>query len=193
MGNRFCGSCSGRGESVRRRIEFGTKNGQPRAARFDEELLQERYDSRASCIWGYWSLAFARDFTTSPSAFSDVRLRAVSISLTRRYLARSNIFFSRKERGLLRLRETRLLRTTATSRREPVRMRSEFSLKRCFQSWCEFSLPFSRKPSTLLASLERITARKPTDSAFDCGTITRKPLETIRIMKYRSVRPFKTP
>src|SRR5260370_32946781 len=60
---------------------------------FCEELLQERYDSRASCIWGNCSLAFARDFTTSPSAFSDVRLRAVAISLTRRYLARSNIFF----------------------------------------------------------------------------------------------------
>src|SRR6266403_1862386 len=76
---------------------------------------------------GTWSIALARDF-------SAVVLRDVAISLTRRYFARSSIFFSRKERGLLRLRETRLLRTTATSRRAPVRMRSEFSLKRCFQS-----------------------------------------------------------
>jgi len=53
-------------------------------------------------------LALASDFTTRPSAFSEVRLRAVAISLTRRYLARSNIFFSRKDNGLLRLRETRL-------------------------------------------------------------------------------------
>src|ERR1700758_837820 len=148
----------------------------------DEALLREGYDSRPSCSWGNCSFAFARDFTTSPSAFSEVRLRAVAISLTRRYLARSNIFFSRKERGLLRLRETRLLRTTATSRRDPVRMRSEFSLKRCFQSWCEFSLPVSRKPRTFEASLVRITARNPTVSAFDCGTITRSPLETMRIM-----------
>src|SRR6266849_5936429 len=90
--------------------------------------------SNFSVITGNWSLALARDFTTVASAFSAVVFREVAISLTRRYLARSSIFFSRKERGLLRLRETRLLRTTATSRRDPVRMRSEFSLKRCFQS-----------------------------------------------------------
>src|ERR1700675_1379715 len=90
--------------------------------------------SNFSVRTGNWSLALARDFTTVASAFSAVVLRDVAISLTRRYFARSSIFFSRKERGLLRLRETRLLRTTATSRRAPVRMRSEFSLKRCFQS-----------------------------------------------------------
>src|SRR5690349_224444 len=138
--------------------------------------------SNFSVINGNCNFAFASDLTTKPSADSEVVLRAVAISLTNRYLARSNIFFSRKESGLLLLRETKLLSTTATSKREPVRMRSEFSLKRCFQSWCEFSLPFSRKPSTLLASFERITARNPTESAFDCGTITRKPLETMRIM-----------
>src|SRR6266404_1334977 len=94
----------------------------------------KRY-SNFSVRTGNWSLAFARDLTTVASAFSAVVLRDVAISLTSRYFARSSIFFSRKERGLLRLRETRLLRTTATSRRDPVRMRSEFSLKRCFQSW----------------------------------------------------------
>src|SRR6266436_7830192 len=91
--------------------------------------------SNFSVITGNVSLALARDLTTVASAFSAVVFREVAISLTRRYLARSSIFFSRKESGLLRLRETRLLRTTATSRRDPVRMRSEFSLKRCFQSW----------------------------------------------------------
>src|SRR6266702_1060031 len=90
--------------------------------------------SNFSVITGNVSLALARDLTTVASAFSALVLREVAISLTRRYFARSSIFFSRKERGLLRLRETRLLRTTATSRRAPVRMRSEFSLKRCFQS-----------------------------------------------------------
>src|SRR5580704_11778197 len=91
--------------------------------------------SNFSVMTGNCSLALAKDFTTMASALSAVVLREVAISLTRRYFARSSIFFSRKERGLLRLRETRLLRTTATSRRDPVRMRSEFSLKRCFQSW----------------------------------------------------------
>src|SRR5713226_3198819 len=90
--------------------------------------------SNFSVITGNVSLALARDLTTVASAFSAVVLREVAISLTSRYFARSSIFFSRKESGLLRLRETRLLRTTATSRRDPVRMRSEFSLKRCFQS-----------------------------------------------------------
>src|SRR5580692_1995287 len=123
--------------------------------------------SNFSVRTGNWSLALARDLTTMASALSAVVLREVAISLTRRYFARSSIFFSRKERGLLRLSETRLLRTTATSRREPVRMRSEFSLKRCFQSWWELSLPFSRKPRTLLDSVERITERRPTVSAFD--------------------------
>src|SRR6266851_4711609 len=91
--------------------------------------------SNFSVTTGNCSLALARDFTTTASALSGEVLREVAISLTRRYFARSSIFFSRKERGLLRLRETRLLRTTATSRSDPVRMRSEFSLKRCFQSW----------------------------------------------------------
>src|ERR1700746_1792153 len=90
--------------------------------------------SNFSVITGNVSFALASDLTTGASAFSAVVLREVAISLTRRDFARSSIFFSRKERGLLRLRETRLLRTTATSRRDPVRMRSEFSLKRCFQS-----------------------------------------------------------
>src|SRR5690242_5442994 len=138
--------------------------------------------SNFSVITGNCSLALARDLTTMPSAVSAVVLREVAISLTSRYLARSSIFFSRKERGLLRLRETRLLRTAATSISDPVRMRSEFSLKRCFQSGCEFSFPFSRNPRTFEDSLERITDRSPTVAALDCGTITRKPLETIRIM-----------
>src|SRR5258708_33177524 len=90
--------------------------------------------SNFSVITGNVSLALARDFTTVASAFSAVVLRDVAISLTSRYFARWSIFFSRKERRLLRLKETRLLRTAATSRRDPVRMRSEFSLKRCFQS-----------------------------------------------------------
>src|SRR5260370_31343652 len=90
--------------------------------------------SNFSVITGNVSLALARDLTTVASAFSAVVLREVAISLTRRYLARSSIFFSRKGRGLLRLRGTRLLRTTATSRRDPVRIRSEFSLNRWFQS-----------------------------------------------------------
>jgi len=41
-----------------------------------------------------------------PSSFSELVLRAVAISLTRRYLARSSIFFSRNDSGLLRLRAT---------------------------------------------------------------------------------------
>src|SRR4029077_147691 len=92
------------------------------------------YCSKPSCIIGNCNFAFASDFKTIASADSADVLRAVAISLTSKYLARSSIFFSRKESGLLRLREHRLLRTTATSRREPVLIRSEFSLKRCFQS-----------------------------------------------------------
>src|SRR5215472_4216990 len=110
------------------------------------------YCSNPSVITGSCSLAFASDFRTMVSANSAEVLRAVAISLTSKYLARSSIFFSRKESGLLRLREHKLLRTTATSRREPVRIRSEFSLKRCFQSWWQFNFPFSRKPRTLLVS-----------------------------------------
>ena len=84
--------------------------------------------------------------------------------------------------GLVAAEGNQALRTAATSISDPVRMRSEFSLKRCFQSGCEFSLPFSRKPRTSVDSFERITDRSPTVPALDCGTITRNPLETIRIM-----------
>src|SRR6266576_551188 len=115
-----------------RPCDWKKSGGQCEVARQKEDGA--RSYSNFSVMMGNCSLALARDFTTVASAFSAVVLREVAISLTRRYFARSSIFFSRKERGLLRLRETRLLRTTATSRRAPVRMRSEFSLKRCFQS-----------------------------------------------------------
>src|SRR5437016_13581050 len=150
------------------------------------ELPQKRQSrwnySNFSVITGNCNLALASDFTTKTSASSAVVFLAVAISLTSRYLARSSIFFSRKERGLLRLRETRLFSTAATSMSDPVRMRSEFSLKRCFQSGCELSLPFSRKPRTLMDSFERMTDRRPTEPAFDGGINARNPLETIRIM-----------
>src|ERR1700682_952310 len=117
------------------RIVRGKKAGSRGCPRIrDNSKTDVKSYSNFSVRTGNWSLALASDFTTVASAFSAVVLRDVAISLTRRYFARSSIFFSRKERGLLRLRETRLLRTTATSRRAPVRMRSEFSLKRCFQS-----------------------------------------------------------
>src|SRR5215813_5343484 len=140
------------------------------------------YCSNPSCSTGSCSLALASDFNTIVSANSAEVFRAVAISLTSKYLARSSIVFSRKESGLLLLREHKLLRTTATSRRDPVRILSEFSLKRCFQSWWQFSLPRSKNPNTLLVSIVLTTDRSPTLIAFDWGTMTRKPLDTIRIM-----------
>src|SRR5207253_9314313 len=118
----------------RRKESARKKEGRPRRTPHYRKKRKKPSYSSFSVMMGNWSLALAKDLTTVASALSAVVLREVAISLTRRYFARSSIFFSRKERGLLRLRETRLLRTTATSRRDPVRMRSEFSLKRCFQS-----------------------------------------------------------
>src|ERR1035441_2635887 len=63
-------------------------------------------------------------------------------------------------------------RTLATSSNEPVRMRSEFSLKRSFQSPL---LPFSlteRASRTFWISPLRATRRRPTLPAFWQGTIT---------------------
>src|SRR5882724_887938 len=110
------------------------KRDRQKACPLNSFKCEKSYCSNPSCITGNCNLALASDFKTIASADSDEVLRAVAISLTSKYLARSSIFFSRKESGLLRLREHRLLRTTATSNREPVRIRSEFSLKRCFQS-----------------------------------------------------------
>src|SRR5258705_877591 len=87
-----------------------------------------------SSIRGNSSFAFASDAFNELSALSFEMSCAAAIPLTKRYLARTNIFFSRKERGLPRLRETRLFSVKATSSSDPVRKRSEFSLKRCFQS-----------------------------------------------------------
>jgi len=65
-----------------------------------------------------------------------------------------------------------------------VRMRSEFSLKRCFQSWCEFNLPFSRKPSTLTASLERNYGSQPDGFRIRLRHHHSQPhWKTMRIMK----------
>src|SRR5437899_12658744 len=96
-----------------------TKCGQEQLARFGKALPQNRQSySNFSVMMGNCSLALASDFTTKTSASSAVVFLAVAISLTSRYLARSSIFFSRKERGLLRLRETRLFSTAATSMRD---------------------------------------------------------------------------
>jgi len=59
-----------------------------------------------------------------------------------------------------------------------VRMRSEFSLKRWLPVVMRVEFAFSRKPRTFGGFVERITERRPTVNAFDCGTMTRKPLET---------------
>src|SRR5215216_5800115 len=53
---------------------------------------------------------------------------------TTRYRARSSIRCSRKERGLRLLRYVKCLSTPATSKMSPVRIFSENSLKRSFQS-----------------------------------------------------------
>src|SRR5437660_3205581 len=67
------------------------------------------YCSKPSCMIGNCSLAFASDFSTIASADSEDVLRAVAISLTSKYLARSSIFFYRKESGLLGLGGHRIL------------------------------------------------------------------------------------
>src|SRR2546427_3021540 len=123
------------------------KSEQPRSGTARLERMQSCY-SNFSTISGICSLAFASDFTRAPSIFSELVLRAVASSLTSRNFARSSIFFSRNDSGLLRLRDTRLFSTAATSMSDPVRIRSEFSLNRCFQSWWELNLPFSRNPRT---------------------------------------------
>src|SRR5260370_18137252 len=146
--------------------------------------------SNFSTISGICSLAFASDFTRAPSIFSELVLRAVASSLTSRNFARSSIFFSRNDSGLLRLNDTRLFSTAATSISDPVRIRSELSLNRSFQSLWELNLPFSSTPETLPDSTGRITGRKPTAGALLCGTITFKPLERIRTLYYSSLLPF---
>jgi len=74
------------------------------------------------------------------------------------------------------------LEDDATSRRDPVRMRSEFSLKRC-SIVVRVEFAGFEEAKDFGGSAERITERRPTVIAFDCGTMTRKPLETMRIMK----------
>src|SRR5271155_3516961 len=141
-------------------------------------LIRKNY-SGIGAPSGICNLALASAFTKLASTADSDVLRTVASSLTRRYLARSNIFFSRKESGLVRLRATRPFSTAATSINDPVRMRSEFSLKRCFQSWWEAERPFSKNEITAPACVLRMMGRRPTHSTFVCGTITFKPLETI--------------
>src|SRR5439155_5393297 len=89
-----------------RRVEM--KNGDKLSLAPAGISFQKFYCSIASCITGNCNFAFASDFTTSVSAVSEVRFRAVAISLTSKYFARSSIFFSRNDSGLLRLSDTKL-------------------------------------------------------------------------------------
>ena len=63
------------------------------------------------------------------------------ISEMTRNLARSSMRFSRNERFFERARYVRLFSTSTTSKIEPVRIRSELSLKRPFQFWWVSILP----------------------------------------------------
>src|SRR6185437_4426014 len=91
----------------------------------------------------------------------------------------SSIFFSRKESGLSLARRSRLFSTTATSSREPVRILSEFSLKRNFQSWWLSHWPSTRKLRILLTSPFLTTGRRPTIPTLLKGTSTFKLLALI--------------
>src|SRR5260370_42510498 len=64
--------------------------------------------SNFSVITGNVSLALASDLTTVASAFSAVGVEDGANPLVCRHFGRSSIFFSREERGCLRLSATRL-------------------------------------------------------------------------------------
>src|SRR5215469_2028238 len=120
------------------------------------------------------SALLSRSSTSASSAFL-----AMANSVTSRYRARSSIFFSRKESGFSLARSSRLLSTTATSSREPVRILSEFSLKRNFQSWWLSHLTSIRKLRILVTSPFFTTGRRPTVPTLLKGTSTRRLLALI--------------
>src|SRR6516164_11360542 len=145
----------------------------------EQEKARDRRERRkASChidtaeASGNLSLLFdsarsSRSSITDSSVFFDI-----ASSLTSRYRERSSIFFSRKLRGLDCARRRRPLRTMATSRREPVRILSEFSLNRSFQSALFSHLPSLRNSMIFSTSPLRTTLRRPTLSTLWNGTIT---------------------
>src|SRR5258708_7630386 len=94
----------------------------------------ERGQEASSLISGKRRLHLIRALVSACSIRPSSQFREMAISLTSKYRARSSIFFSRKESDLACPRMSRLLSTAATSESDPVRMRSEFSLNRSFQS-----------------------------------------------------------
>src|SRR5208337_4933961 len=96
--------------------------------------LTERGQEASSVISGKRRLHFSRALVSACSIRLSSQFREMAISLTNKYRARSSIFFSRKESDLPWPRTNKLFNTAATSLSDPVRMRSEFSLNRSFQS-----------------------------------------------------------
>src|SRR5271157_682570 len=100
----------------------------------DWSFSAERDQEASSLISGKRRLHFVSALVSACSIRLSSQLRETAISLTSKYRARSSIFFSRKDSDLSWARISRLFSTAATSVSDPVRMRSEFSLNRSFQS-----------------------------------------------------------
>src|SRR5208337_1426032 len=95
---------------------------------------RENNQEARSPISGKRRLHFVSALVSACSIRLSSQFREMAISLTSKYRARSSIFFSRKDSDLPCARISRLFSTAATSVSDPVRMRSEFSLNRSFQS-----------------------------------------------------------
>src|ERR1051325_4070147 len=87
---------------------------------------------------------------------------------------RSSIRCSRKLSGLRWLKNVRFLSTSATSKMSPVRIFSEKSLKRSFQSWAGDEKSSERFFKSISHSPDEIGGRKPTSEALATGTRTRE-------------------
>src|SRR2546427_11825711 len=87
---------------------------------------------------------------------------------------------SRKDSGLLWLKYVRCLSTSATSKIFPVRIRSEKSLNRSFQSFAgEVKSPL-RDLKSSSQSQNEIVCRKPTSEAFETITSTKESVDASR-------------
>src|SRR5208282_4388515 len=99
--------------------------------------------------------------------------------------------FSRKESDLACARMSRLFSTAATSESDPVRMRSEFSLNRSFQSATLIHSPDERYSTIFSTSPFRTTGRIPTLLTLANGTVTLALLAAIFSMwNFSTVAPM---
>src|ERR1044072_6812467 len=141
----------------------------------DAPAARARIGRRSCLLW-----ARASAWSTRGSTLHSGWRQTAANSETTSTRERSGIRCSRKENSLILLKYVKCLSTSATSKMSPLRIFSENSLKRSFQSLAGDEKSSANALKSNSHSPDEIGARRPTSAALVTGTKTTELLAARR-------------